>query len=82
MPNELFPFKFYDPIRKRWIPARYRATREEIASRYEKWEITGPGVDFLRPLTAIRARQKTLASPPPRQRRDRRGRAPRRRSRP
>lgn len=40
---ELFPFKFYDPLRRRWIQARYRATREEIAARYELWEITGPG---------------------------------------
>jgi hypothetical protein len=30
---ELFPFRFFDPIRGRWIPARYRATREEIAAR-------------------------------------------------
>lgn len=40
---ELFPFKFFDPIRKRWIVARYKATREEVAKRYEKWEVTGPG---------------------------------------
>jgi hypothetical protein len=40
---ELFPFRFFDPIRGRWIQARYKATREEIAARYEKWEITGPG---------------------------------------
>jgi hypothetical protein len=25
------------------IQARYKATREEIAARYAKWEITGPG---------------------------------------
>lgn len=43
MLSELFPFKFYDPLRKRWIRARYKATREEIAARYDKWEITGPG---------------------------------------
>ena len=43
MAHELFPFKFFDPLRKRWIQARYKATREEIAARYEKWEITGPG---------------------------------------
>lgn len=40
---ELFPFRFFDPIRKRWVPARYKAMREDIAARYEKWEITGPG---------------------------------------
>jgi hypothetical protein len=43
MVAEFFPFKFFDPIHKRWIQARYKATREEIAARYEKWEITGPG---------------------------------------
>lgn len=43
MLSKLFPFKFYDPIRKRWIQARYKATREDIAARYEKWEIKGSG---------------------------------------
>ena len=41
--TELFPFRFFDPIRGRWIQARYKATPGEIAARYEKWEITGPG---------------------------------------
>jgi len=40
---ELFPFRYFDPIRERWIQARYKATREDIAARYDKWEITGPG---------------------------------------
>jgi hypothetical protein len=39
---ELFPFRFFDPIRKRWVEARYRASREDIAQRYERWEIIGP----------------------------------------
>ena len=43
MAPELFPFKFFDPIRKRWIQARYKATREDIAEHYEKWQIIGPG---------------------------------------
>jgi hypothetical protein len=43
MAPELFPFKFFDPIRARWITARYKATLGEIAARYERWEITGPG---------------------------------------
>lgn len=42
-PRALYPFRFFDPVRKRWINARYKATREAIAQRYEKWEITGPG---------------------------------------
>jgi hypothetical protein len=41
--HELFAFKFFDPIRRRWIAARYKATREEIAARYGKWEIIAPG---------------------------------------
>ncbi|MFZ3320734.1 MAG: hypothetical protein WA190_00070 [Usitatibacter sp.] len=40
----LFAFEYLDPVRRRWIRARYKATREEIAKRYEKWEITGPGL--------------------------------------
>lgn len=40
--REFFPFKHYDPIRKRWVGARYLAEREVIMERYEKWEITGP----------------------------------------
>jgi hypothetical protein len=40
---QLFPFRFFDPIHKRWVQARYKATREEIAERYALWEITGPG---------------------------------------
>jgi hypothetical protein len=43
MASELFPFKFFDSIRGRWIQARYKATPADIAARYEKWEITGPG---------------------------------------
>lgn len=42
VPLELYPFKYFDPVRKRWAKARYRATREEIAARYPQgWEITG-----------------------------------------
>ncbi len=41
MAHELFPFKFFDTVRRRWVTARYRATREVIASTYAKWEITG-----------------------------------------
>jgi hypothetical protein len=41
--KQLFPFRFFDPIRGRWVAARYKASREVIAQRYEQWEITGPG---------------------------------------
>ena len=39
---EVFPFKYFDEIRGRWIQARYKAAREDIELRYAKWEIAGP----------------------------------------
>jgi hypothetical protein len=42
MPLELFPFRYFDRLRGRWLRARYLATREEIAARFERWEIVGP----------------------------------------
>ena len=39
---ELFPFRFRDPVTGKWVRARYRADRHEIAARYAQWEITGP----------------------------------------
>jgi hypothetical protein len=41
--KQLFPFKYFDPGRQRWVEARYKAAREDIAARYAEWEITGPG---------------------------------------
>ena len=40
---ELFAFRYRDPIGRKWIRARYVATREEIAQRYEHFEILGSG---------------------------------------
>jgi hypothetical protein len=42
MSIELFPFRFLDPLTGRWVRARYKAERHEIAARYAEWEITGP----------------------------------------
>jgi hypothetical protein len=39
---ELFPFRYRDPLTSRWVNARYKATREDIAAHYGEWEITGP----------------------------------------
>lgn len=39
---ELYPFKYFCPLKGRWVTARYKAHREEIAARYARWEITGP----------------------------------------
>jgi hypothetical protein len=37
----LYAFRFADPVTGKWIRARYRAERREIAARYARWEITG-----------------------------------------
>ena len=39
--REYFQFRFFDPLRRRWIMARYRAELHVIAERYEKWEVIG-----------------------------------------
>ena len=39
---ELFQFRYRDPRTGKWIMARYRAERHEIAARYAEWEIIGP----------------------------------------
>ena len=39
---EFFPFRFYDPLRHKWIRARYLAEQETIAARYTEWQIVGP----------------------------------------
>jgi hypothetical protein len=41
-PLLLYPFRYFDTVRKRWIRARYVAERHEIESRYAQWEITRP----------------------------------------
>jgi hypothetical protein len=38
MPIQLFPFRYRERLTGRWVRARYRATREEIATRYAEWE--------------------------------------------
>jgi hypothetical protein len=39
---ELFPFRYRDPRTGKWVRARYRAERHEIAARYVEYEIIGP----------------------------------------
>jgi hypothetical protein len=39
---ELYPFRYRDPLTRKWVRARYLAERHEIAARYAEWEITGP----------------------------------------
>jgi hypothetical protein len=38
----LYPFRYRDPLTSRWIRARYKATRADIASTHAEWEIIGP----------------------------------------
>jgi hypothetical protein len=38
---ELYPFRYFDQVRKRWVNASYKATLEDITARYERFEITG-----------------------------------------
>jgi len=42
MAHRLFPFRFRDPVTGKWVKARYKATRDEIAQRHAQWEIVGP----------------------------------------
>ena len=39
----LYPFRYFDPIRNRWMKARYKARKDDIAARHAQWEVTGPG---------------------------------------
>jgi hypothetical protein len=43
MPLVEFPFRFRNARTGRWVKARYKATREDIAARYAEWVVTGPG---------------------------------------
>ena len=39
---ELFPFRYRDPVTGKWVKARYKAERHEIAERHAEFEIAGP----------------------------------------
>ena len=39
----VYPFRYKDARTGKWVKARYKAERAEIAARYAEWEITGPG---------------------------------------
>src|SRR5207253_7712800 len=40
-PLLLYPFRYFDMVRRRWIRARYVAERHVIESSYAQWEIIG-----------------------------------------
>ena len=39
--SELYPFSYFDPIRKRWVKARYKAELSAIKERYRDWRLEG-----------------------------------------
>lgn len=39
--HELYDFRFFDPIRGRWIRGRYRATLENLRAQYPRFETIG-----------------------------------------
>jgi hypothetical protein len=42
MPHlELYHFEYFDPLRKRWLRARYVASREAIAARHPQHRLVG-----------------------------------------
>ena len=41
-PLLLYPFRFRDRVSGKWVRARYKAERAEIATRHAEWELCGP----------------------------------------
>jgi hypothetical protein len=39
---ELYPFSFYDPVRRKWVRAAYKAELATIQTRYQEYRIDGP----------------------------------------
>jgi hypothetical protein len=37
----LYRFRYLDPLRNKWVTARYVAEREQIERRYAQYEIVG-----------------------------------------
>ncbi len=42
-PLVLFPFRYRDELTGKWLRARYKTSRSDIAARHVEWEISGPG---------------------------------------
>lgn len=38
---ELFPFRYFDRGRGRWVRANYKLSRANLEARTDRWEITG-----------------------------------------
>jgi hypothetical protein len=37
----LFPFRYFDLLSRKWVRARYLATLDELAARYDAFQIVG-----------------------------------------
>ena len=65
---ELFPFRYRESFMGKWVKARYRSERHEIAARYKQWEITPwkvlPHVELMRMEEPAPELQPHLAGPP------------------
>jgi hypothetical protein len=42
MTIELYPFRYRDTLTGRWVRARYKASKSDLAARYAEWEVTWP----------------------------------------
>ncbi len=69
---ELFAFRYRDARTGKWIRARYRAERHEIAARYAEFEIIGepevrnvdPGARYFNPQTGAGPGHRPVKDPP------------------
>jgi hypothetical protein len=42
MTIELYPCRYRDPLTRRWVRGRYKASKSDLAARYAEWEVIGP----------------------------------------
>ena len=40
-PDPLYPFSYYDDLRRRWLRARYKASLKDIQARYPQYRLEG-----------------------------------------
>jgi hypothetical protein len=72
MTIEVYAFRYRSSLTGRWVKARYKATREEIARRHDEWELVGeaevrtPVDTYFTPYRVVtHAELKRLSEPPP-----------------
>src|SRR4030095_12481857 len=59
----LYPFRFRDPVSRKWVRARYVAERHEIEARYTVWEIVGQP-EYRRPVGGSFDPWRPVTTPP------------------